>query len=96
MPSEANTPLLVDPNTVLARPITPQRFQSVTGRGAQERQGGGRVDQVQLSFGTLNDNAWQALHKLTEEQGRRSFIGKRPNHDTYGRPIGTSSVTDRH
>jgi hypothetical protein len=37
-PSEADSPLIVDPDAMLTRPIAPQRFQPVAGRYAQEVQ----------------------------------------------------------
>jgi len=44
LPTEADTPLIVDPNAVLPSPITLQRFQTISRRRIQFAEPSGRID----------------------------------------------------
>src|SRR5437868_1601527 len=48
-PHEANPPLIVDPNTVLAGAVGPEAFQTISWRNAQVAQIDGPVEQAQLT-----------------------------------------------
>lgn len=48
-PNEADTPLVVDPDAVLANPVALQRFQAVARRRTQVSQFGGSVEHQQLA-----------------------------------------------
>ena len=48
-PDEADSPLLVDPDAVLTRSLTPQALESVTGRDPEVLQGLGGIEHDQLA-----------------------------------------------
>jgi hypothetical protein len=49
-PSEANAPLVIDPDAVLTGPVAFQGLKPIARRYAQEVQGGGSVDLQQLTM----------------------------------------------
>jgi len=51
-PDEANSPLIVDPNTVLPQSIDRQSLQTIPWNGPQIRERASRVNLVQLSLAT--------------------------------------------
>jgi hypothetical protein len=48
-PNETNTPLIVDPNTMLACPVSAQAFQPIARRRSQIAEPRGEMQLVQLS-----------------------------------------------
>jgi hypothetical protein len=48
-PHEADTPLIVDPDAVLARPIAPQGLKPIPGRRAQIAQIDGGIEHIEFA-----------------------------------------------
>jgi hypothetical protein len=70
-PTEADAPLVVDPDRVLATAISFQRFQSVAGRQLEEGQFDGGIDQLQLDQRTLPD----VTRKMAGAPGKPQLFG---------------------
>ena len=51
LPTETDTPLIVDPDAVLAVPIAGEVLQPITGQPRQVTQGGGAVELIELPYG---------------------------------------------
>ena len=68
-PAEADPPLIVDPDTVLAFSVPRQLFEPIPGRDSQIRQGVGRVKHQELP----QRRALNALRELS-----RTFAAKDP------------------
>lgn len=49
LPDEAKSPLIVDPDAVLALAVTPERLESVAGRYGQIAEFGGTVQEKELA-----------------------------------------------
>jgi hypothetical protein len=62
-PDKADTPLVIDPDTVLAFPAAPETLQAVTGRNPQGIEASGSVDHVELR----NCSPLHVLGKLSRE-----------------------------
>lgn len=54
-PFEANTPLLVYSDALLAGPVTPQRFKPITGKIHQIFDAGGAVEYLQSPLSLLHN-----------------------------------------
>lgn len=63
-PDEAQAPLIVDPDAVLARAIAPQGFKLVAGRDAQEIQRSYSVQLLQLAQYNIRDCSTDATPRL--------------------------------
>jgi hypothetical protein len=63
-PAEADAPLLVDPDAVLAEAVTCQGFQPVCGRDSQIIQVDRLADHREFVQGTLLNWKWQAFGSL--------------------------------
>jgi hypothetical protein len=74
LPAEADPPLIVDPNAVLARAVADQGFR----RDAQIVNRAGGVDQVELALGEPLDVVRQLPGKL---RSRRGIISYRQHRD---------------
>jgi hypothetical protein len=79
-PYEADTPLIIDADTVLPFPISLQGFQSVRRREAQILQTGGGIDRVEFHERSLLNVVGELPHELTLEDLLRISIVKRPDH----------------
>ena len=78
-PPKADPVLRVDPDAVLAGPVTPERFQSITRRDSQVLEARRRIELVQL---TPNDRP----HRY--RTGAASGLGVPPIEQIGGRGIG--------
>jgi hypothetical protein len=67
LPFKANTPAIIDPNTVLPGPIARQFFQVIRGRDAQILQGHSATEHPQLAQSDLLNVLRQLLGALAVE-----------------------------
>ena len=78
-PTEADSPLVVDPNAVLSGPISEQRFQPIPRDHPQIGNGWRRVNVIELSLGHYSDTL-----KLPAELAPEDLFGflvpERPDH----------------
>ena len=78
-PTEADPPLVVDPNAVLPGPISGQGFQPIPRNRSQVRNGRRRVNVIELSLGHYSDTL-----KLPAELAPEDLFGflvpERPDH----------------
>jgi len=78
-PAEADPPLVVDPNTVPARPIAGQGFQPIPGNQPQIGNGCRRMNVIKLSLGHYGNTL-----KLPAEFAPEDLLGflvpERPDH----------------
>jgi hypothetical protein len=80
-PNEANPPLVVDADRMLAAPILAQRFQSVAGRDPKIVERPSVIDEAQLPQPNRL-NIWrQPTTPPTVPNGRRFRIAKAHDHD---------------
>lgn len=78
-PHEADPPLIVDPDQVLAGPIAPQSFQSVAGRLAQVLQAVRRIKHVELAGGDPR-NPSEPAWRVAIEQCSARLVAKALDH----------------
>jgi len=76
LPFEADTPLIVDPDAVLAPAITPERFKPVRRRDAQVVEYGGGIEHAQLASGGLLDSSSQPARVLAAPDLLRFPVGE--------------------
>lgn len=85
-PAEADAPLVVDPNAVLARAITREGLQTIAWNRSQVRQGRCRVNLVKLPL-----RHWSNTLELPAELAPEDFLGllvpERPNHNSIVLPF---------
>jgi hypothetical protein len=67
-PKEADAPLVVDPDAVLAAPIALERLQPIRRRSGQKRQARRRIDQPKLAISTALDVARQVFDVTAGKQ----------------------------
>ena len=79
-PSEANAPLLVDADAVLAFTVPRQRFKAIGGGNPKVPQVGCRVNHDQLSQGDSLDVVRQLPRKAPMKNAFRLFILERMDH----------------
>jgi len=78
-PAKTNSPLPVDPDRVLSRPISLENLQTIARRHGQVFKRPRRIQQEKLSsYGSFE--AGKAAHPFVVEQGARVFVGKAPYH----------------
>jgi hypothetical protein len=79
-PDEADSPLVIDPNTMLTSSISLKRLKSVARRNAKILQpdGGIKVEQFTPAHAFDGLKRW---HRLVLEQGLRFAASKRPDQD---------------
>jgi hypothetical protein len=63
-PTEADPPLIVDADAVLAAALPFQRLEPVTRREAQEGEFDGRIDQLQFGHGALLEIGGQPARRM--------------------------------
>jgi hypothetical protein len=78
-PSEADTPLLIHANTVLAGTVTPQRFQPIAGSGCQVPERCCRMDLVEFSLRHWR-NPLKFTAELASEHPFGLLVAEGPNH----------------
>ena len=78
-PNEAETPLIVHTDAVLALPITPERLETVPRRGAEKVQCLRRVQLRQLALGDARERS-ESLGRLALEQCLRVLALERQDH----------------
>jgi hypothetical protein len=78
-PHKTQPPLVVDPNAVLALPVTPQCFQTVSGWCRKISQLGGAVQLSELAAGYLLDCS-KAPNPLPPVQSFALRAAERPDH----------------
>ena len=81
-PHEANTPLVIDANAVLALAIAFQRLELITWRNAQTGEFGCCMQLQQLAPGHTFDVP-ETSHGLSVEQRLGVVTRKRANHERY-------------
>src|SRR5207248_2253000 len=79
-PHEANPPLIVDPNTVLAGAVGPEAFQTISWRNAQVAQIDGPVEQAQLTQGDVLNIRRQASASFAVPDAGCLGIAKAQDH----------------
>lgn len=72
-PNETNTPLVVDPDAVLARSVPSQRLQPVTGRLAYILQPLGNVQCPQFALSNTGNLGGKAFRHVAPEDDARRF-----------------------
>lgn len=78
-PTEANPPLVVDPNAVLLHPVAGKNLQPVPSNSAQIGNGRGRMHLVELAFCHRGDTL-KPPAKLTPEDLLGLPVPERPDH----------------
>ena len=81
LPSEADAPLLVDADAVLARAVALECLELIRWRDHQIAQIRSAIEVLQLLACALLNLVDQTLHKLTPEYRLRVFILEGPDHD---------------
>jgi len=79
MPTETDSPLIIDSDTVLPPPITAKFLQPVTGRHAQVVQILRAVEHLQLAFSLCLERT-ELPRRTAREQLLGVARGKRPDH----------------
>jgi hypothetical protein len=78
-PAEADAPLIVDPDRVLALPIPPQGFEPIGGRNPKVTKPFGCIDCFELPAGYLEYLNREALWTLAVENCLRNLIFEAPD-----------------
>ena len=78
VPGKANAPLVVDPDTPLAAPITFERLQPVARRYRQILQPTGRIDDLEFVLGPLDQIGRIAANPLALEEAQGPFVAEPP------------------
>src|SRR5208283_959736 len=73
-PDETDAPLLVDANGMLSAPLAAERLKPVARRRAQVVEPRNRIEQKQLSDGTLGDVSRYALRRHSGRQVSGAFV----------------------
>jgi hypothetical protein len=81
-PNEADPPLNVDPDTVLALPVAGWRLQTISRRDPQILQSLRGIDDLQLCPRPTLNLARDALDGTADEDGCGALVSKTPDHDT--------------
>lgn len=79
-PLEADTPLIVDANCVLAAAVTAQDLQAIAGRRAQIAEQNGRVDGQEFRSRARLNLRRQTANSMTSEDGRSPLVREAPDH----------------
>jgi len=79
-PYEANAPLIIDPNAVLACSVACQLLQSITWWDAQLPQLFGRVENEKLSLSAVADGCGQPRRSLASEYPLGVTVGEALDH----------------
>jgi len=79
-PSEADSPLLIDPNAVLACPVSLQALQPIARWHPQVIDPFSRIQQEQLPVSAALHVWWQQPRTLPPEELLRLSIGEASNH----------------
>ena len=80
LPAEADAPLIVDANAVLAGPIAFEFLQAVAGRDAQILELLGGVHEAELAQHEALELRWEAADRLSLEQALGVPIGETVDH----------------
>ena len=97
-PPEADTPLIIDSNTVLPRTITAQTLESVTRRNPEVFQTARSVNLTQLAQRNAHDACIEGRNRLPLKQALSLTIPERLDHDTrvYPIPLLTQAIKPCH
>ena len=79
-PDEADTPSVIDANTVLTATVRPQSFEAIAGRRVQIAEPTGRVNRQQLHSRSLLELQGYAANSMTCEDRRSAFVRKALDH----------------
>ena len=80
-PHEADTPLIVDANRVLAVAVAAQGLQAIAGRRAQIIEQDGRIDGQELRSRARLNLRRQTANGVASEDGRGPLVGEASDHD---------------
>lgn len=80
LPSETDTPLVVDANAPLTRTVATKLFRAVGRRHAQKVECVRRIDGLQLGVGTAMDVRRKTPHASTREQGGGRLVSEALDH----------------
>jgi hypothetical protein len=80
-PYEAEPPLIVDADAVLAVPHAAQRFEAIAGRDSKIIQLLRRIERLGLSPRTLLDLVGQAPDRMAGKQSRGALVSKALDHE---------------
>jgi hypothetical protein len=78
-PAEADAPLVVDPDAVLALPIAAKHLESVSGRHTQVVEAGGNLELAQLAASHCRD-ILESSHPLAARQAGGVGTPECPDH----------------
>lgn len=81
-PSEADTPLFVDANTVLSSAIAPQRLEPVAGRRPQIVKPACGLKYQEFRLRPLLDPHGQAANIMACKDGRSALVGEALDHES--------------
>ena len=79
-PSEADSPLIIDPDAVLPLPVAPQSLQSIAGRNAQVIEAGGDFELTQLAT-SHNRDTFKAPDAFATREGFGVGTPKSSDHE---------------
>lgn len=92
LPNEADTPLVINSDRMLAGAVPFKRLKPIARRYAQIFKGGRAVQHPQLSTSHIGDIRWEAFRHQTLKNRRRALGSKALNHGiTYGVMGGVTS-----
>ena len=81
-PPEADTPLIIDSDTVLSRPITAQKLETIARRDPEVLQTTRSVNLTQLAQRDTRNARVQGRNKFPRKQPLSLTITERLDHDT--------------
>ena len=81
LPDEADAPLVVDPDAVLACALPPQRFQPICRRNAQVIEAVRSVEHPQLPSGERLNLIRKATRHVAVPYALRLLVCEAPDHD---------------
>src|SRR6185436_4333699 len=95
-PTEADAPLIIDPDRVLALPIPLQGFKPIGGRNPKITKPFSCIDCLELATGNLEYLNWEALWALAVEHRLRNLVPEAPDQRPGPRHIERHSIFHRY
>ena len=80
-PVEANTPLVVNPNAVLASAATLERFKAIRWRNSQVIKSLSGIEHAQFAAGNGLNLNWQPPRYFAVPNALGFLVGEGPDHD---------------
>jgi hypothetical protein len=73
LPAKNDAPLIIDANAIKALQITPQGFETVTGRGAQIVKRMSRIEAIQFLQCRFHNRGWKTSDSVTPKAMEEIF-----------------------